>query len=160
MTPEQERVDRLLKALDGSWAAFNTSFADLSDEQLAEPGVVGAWSVKDIMAHVTVWEHEALTHLPMIAQGGRPPTYAVAHGGIDAFNAKMEQRWRYLSLAEVRRQLVETHERLISYLQSISPDLLDSKSRFRRRLRLDTYGHYPIHTEHIRAWRSQTMTGA
>ena len=160
MGTDQDRVDRLFTSLENAWTAFQESFAGLSDKQLLQPGVVGAWSVKDIMAHVTVWENEALTHLPQIAQGGRPPTYAVAHGGIDAFNAKMEQRWRDLSLADVRRQLAETHDRLISYLRSVPPDLLDSKSRFRRRLRLDTYGHYPIHTEHIRTWRSQTKTGA
>ena len=155
MTPDQERVDRLLKAIDVAWAAFNASFAGLSNVQLEETGVVGDWSVKDLMAHVTVWENEALTDLPMIAEGHKPQTYAARYGGIDAFNAKMEQQWRGLSLRDVRQQLADTHEHLISYIRSVPRELLDSKSRFRRRLRLDTYGHYPIHTEHIRAWRSR-----
>jgi len=36
--------------------AFNESYAGLSDVQLMEPGVTGAWSVRDILAHVTTWK--------------------------------------------------------------------------------------------------------
>jgi hypothetical protein len=58
-------VDRrqLLKQLDKAWVAFNESYAGLSDAQLMAPGVTGAWSVRDILAHVTTWEEEALKHL-------------------------------------------------------------------------------------------------
>jgi hypothetical protein len=34
-------------------------------------------------------------------------------------------------------------------------DQLARETRFRRRLRLDTYHHYPQHTEAIRRWRAQ-----
>ena len=53
--------------------AFNESYAGLSDVELMEPGVTGAWSVRDILAHVTTWEEEALKHLPLILKGGTPP---------------------------------------------------------------------------------------
>ena len=66
----------------------------LSDAELMEPGVTGAWSVKDIIPHVTGWEEEALTHLPLILAGGRPPRYSVRYGGIDAFNAQMPGQMR------------------------------------------------------------------
>jgi hypothetical protein len=32
--------------------------------------------------------------------------------------------------------------------------LFTRETRFRRRLRLDTYGHYPTHARAIRAWRT------
>ena len=51
---------RLLKCLDNAWEAFNESYAGLSDAQLMTPGVTGAWSVRDILAHLTTWEKEAL----------------------------------------------------------------------------------------------------
>src|SRR2546429_176532 len=76
-------------------------------------GVTGAWSVRDILAHVSTWEEEALTHLPLILEGGTPPRYSVTYGGIDAFNAQMTERKACPSLAAVRRQLDETHRRLI-----------------------------------------------
>jgi hypothetical protein len=127
----------------------------MSDSQLTEPGVVGDWSVKDILAHVTTWEEEALKYLPLIAQGGRPPRYSVKYGGIDAFNAQVTERNRGLSLAEVLRQRDETHRRLIDYIQSVPEEQFTRETPFRHRLRLDTYSHYPIHTRMIREWRER-----
>ena len=68
----------LLQRLDEAWAAFRESYAGLSDAELLEPGVTGAWSVRDIIAHVTTWEEEALKHLPLVLMGKRPPRYSVA----------------------------------------------------------------------------------
>ena len=42
---------QLLKRLDAAWAELNASYAGLSDSHLTEPGVLGDWSVKDILAH-------------------------------------------------------------------------------------------------------------
>jgi hypothetical protein len=91
----------LLKRLDTAWGAFQDSYAGLSTAELMEPGVTGDWSVRDILAHVTTWEEEALKYLPLIL------------------------------------------------------DQLARETRFRRRLRLDTYHHYPQHADAIRRWRGQ-----
>ena len=72
--------------------AFKESYAGLSDAELMEPGVTGAWSVRDIIAHVSWWEEEALTHLPHILDGGRKATAVFRkYGGIDAFNAQQAE---------------------------------------------------------------------
>jgi hypothetical protein len=147
---------QLLKQLDKAWTAFKASYSGLSDLQLTEPGVTGQWSVKDIIAHVTWWEEEALKHLPLIIAGGRPPRYSIQYGGIDAFNAQMTEQKRGLSLADVLRQQEETHRRLIAYVQSAPEEPLMRETRFRRRLRLDTYSHYPKHAKAIREWRERS----
>jgi hypothetical protein len=144
---------QLLKQLDQAWTTFKESYADLSEAQMMEPGVTGHWSVKDILAHVTWWEEEALKHLPLILKGGRPPRYSLQYGGIDAFNAQMTEQKRSLSLSDVLRQLDETHRRLIDYVQSAPEEPFTRETRFRRRLRLDTYSHYPKHAKAIREWR-------
>src|SRR5213594_2142198 len=150
----------LLKRLDQAWAAFQQSYAGLSDAQLMEPGVTGAWSVRDILAHVTTWEEEALKHLPLILKNGTPPRYSVRYGGIDAFNARMTEQKRSLSLSEVRAQLVATHGRLVDFIQSAPEHQLIGETRFRHRLRLDTYSHSPLHAEAIRLWRQRISNGA
>ena len=142
---------RLLKRLESAWASFQESYAGLSEAELLEPGVAGDWAVRDVIAHVTWWEEEALTHLPLILAGGRPPRYSVKYGGIDAFNAQMTEQRKALSLAEVLQQRDDVHQRLINFILSVPDDQLGG--RFGRRLRLDTYGHYPKHEQVIRAWR-------
>jgi hypothetical protein len=146
---------QLLNKLDKAWAALKDSCAGLSDARLTEPGVMGDWSVKDILAHVTTWEEEALKYLPLILQGGRPPRYSVNYGGIDAFNAQLREQKRGLSLTDVLRQLDETHRRLIEYVQSAPEEQITQETRFRRRLRFDTYRHYREHASAIWEWRER-----
>jgi len=149
------RFDRLLGKLDAGWTAFGTSYDGLTDEQLLIPGVTGAWSVRNLIGHVTWWDEEAVTHLPLILAGGTPPRYSVTYGGIDAFNALMTERKAGLSLHKVCRLAAVTHSRLVDYLLSLPPDEVMANERFKRRFRLDTYGHYPIHTADIVAWRER-----
>src|SRR5947208_14172894 len=104
---------QLLKQLEKAWTTIEESYAGLPDSQLTEPGVVDNWSVKDMLAHVTTWEEEALKYLPLILEGGKPPRYSVQYGGIDAFNALRTEQKRSLSLPEVLRQLDDIHRRLV-----------------------------------------------
>jgi hypothetical protein len=150
---------QLLKRLGRSWEDFQASYAGLSRSVLLAPGVAGDWSVRDIIAHVTWWEEEALKHLPLILAGGRPPRYSVTYGGIDSFNAQMTELKRHLSLSEVLRQQEDTHRRLIDFIEGAPDDQLIRETRFRHRLRLDTYSHYREHVEMIRQWRAQRLDG-
>lgn len=147
--------DQLLTRIDDAWRDFEASYAGLSEAQLLIPNVTGAWSVRDIIAHVTWWEEEALAHLPLIRDGGRPPRYSVKYGGIDAFNAMMTEKRRALSLHEVLRQHDAVHARLVDYIGTAPDALIRTETRFRRRLKLDALGHYPIHARAIRAWRER-----
>jgi hypothetical protein len=150
-------VDQVLRRLGAAWTSFEESYAGLPDAELMIPGVQGQWSVRDIIAHVTWWEEEALKHLPLVQAGGRPPRYSTTYGGLDAFNALMTEQRRHLSLADVRRQQEEVHARLVACVASAPAELFARETRFRRRLRLDTYGHYPLHTRAIRHWRARTI---
>jgi hypothetical protein len=152
-------VDRskLLQRIERAWDSLTESYAGLKRDELTEAGVTGAWSVRDIIAHVTWWEEEALAHLPAILAGGRPPRYSVTYGGIDAFNALMTGRTRGLSLDEVFRHRDDVHRRLLDFVARAPEEQIAGDTRFRRRLRLDTYGHYPKHARAIRAWRERRL---
>ena len=145
--------ERLLTLVDTRWRALLASYAGLPDGLLLMPGVAGSWSVKDIIAHVTVWEDEALAHLPVVLAGRRPPRYSVSYGGINAFNALMTERNRALTLPEVLQRRDATHRRLLAFVAQVPDAECAGDTRFRRRLRLDTYGHYAVHTRAILAWR-------
>lgn len=153
-----DRRRRLLDRLDRAWRGFQDSYAGLPDAELLERGVTGAWSVRDIIAHVTTWEEEALKHLPLVLMGRRPPRYSVTYGGIDAFNAQMTERKKNLPLADVLRDQEDVHHRLIDLIESVPEDQLGGDTRFRHRLRLDTYGHYPKHAEAVAKWRERRLS--
>jgi hypothetical protein len=54
----QDDMDKtsLLKTIQTEYAEFESIVAPLSEAQLCSPTLDGGWSVKDIMAHVAVWE--------------------------------------------------------------------------------------------------------
>ncbi|MGH7624155.1 MAG: DinB family protein [Gemmatimonadaceae bacterium] len=147
--------DQILRKLEAAWRAFEDSYAGLTGAQLRTPGVTGQWSVRDIIAHVTWWEEEALKYLPRVRQGERTPRYSVLYGGINAFNAIMTEQRRGLSLADVLRQHDDVHTKLIRYVRRSPEELFARENPFRHRLRADTYGHYPIHARAIRTWRER-----
>jgi hypothetical protein len=153
-----DKRQNLLRRLEAAWSDFRESYAGLSEEEVLQPGVTGQWSVKDIVAHVTTWEEETLTHLPGVLRGEKYPLYSVKYGGIDAFNALMTAQKKNLSPPEVFRQQDEVHRRLLRFIETVPEELLGSTTRFRHRLRMDTYSHYPKHAAAIRKWRTQFTT--
>jgi hypothetical protein len=151
--------EQLLRRLDKAWIAFKDSYAGLSQSDILEPGVTKAWSVRDIIAHVTTWEEEALKHLPAVLEGRKPPRYSVTYGGIDTFNALMTTKKAGLPLAQVYSQQEEIHRQVIDAVMRVPENQLTHETRYRRRLRLDTYDHYPKHTEAIGRWRARRQNG-
>src|SRR5215470_1168034 len=64
--------DELLDALQNARARLDKSLDGLSADELTRPGVVGDWSVKDILAHVTAWDVDLLTNLGKLKRGQKP----------------------------------------------------------------------------------------
>jgi hypothetical protein len=117
--------------------------------------VTAAWSVKDIISHVTWWEEEALKYLPLIHAGGKSPKYSDMYGGIDAFNEIMSREKKGLTLGEAFREQEETHRRLVELVRATPEEEFTRETRFRRRLRFDTYRHYGEHAASILRWRAR-----
>lgn len=146
---------QLLKRLDEAWQTLIEAYSGLPGPTMAESCVTGSWSIKDIIAHVTSWEEESLRHLPLILAGEKTPRYSARYGGIDAFNALKTERNRELSLSEVLRQRDDIHCQLIQFIHTVPENQFVRETRFRRRLRLDTYDHYAKHAKAIRTWRER-----
>jgi len=147
--------ESVLNRLEKEWENLLQSLEGLSAEEMCRPGAAGEWSVRDILAHVTTWDAEALKNLPLILKFQKTPLYSSLYGGVDEFNRLEQQRKRDLSVAEVRRQLGEAHAHLLDYLEGAPSEAFISGSRFQRRLREDTYGHYPEHARAITAWKTR-----
>lgn len=147
--------EQLLNKLEKAWAELHESYAGLPDSLMTKPGVVEDWSVKDVLAHVTTWEEEALKYLPLIVEGRTPPRYSVQYGGIDAFNALRTEQKRSLTLPEVLAQMEDTHRRLVEYVRGVSEEHFTRETPFRHRLRFDTYRHYASHARAIAEWRDK-----
>jgi hypothetical protein len=142
---------QLLRRLDLGWRDFRAAYAGASEAELLQPRFDGDWSIRDLIAHVAIWEEEALKHMPLILAGEPEPRYSTMYGGIDAFNAAAMAAKQHLSLSDVIAEAQSTHERLVAFIEASAPEeQMRTDTRFRRRLRLDTYAHYALHAQMIR----------
>jgi len=149
------KKEQLILKIDDTWKAFKASYEGLTEAQMSRPGVVGDWSVRDIIAHISTWEEECLKALPIILEGKRLPRYSDLYGGINAFNAQMTEKYRPISLDEVLKRRDATHQSLLNYIRKAPQEQITTETRFRRRIRYDSYSHYPEHIEAILAWRKR-----
>ena len=142
---------KLLAALEG-----------LSEEEMARPGAVGRWSVRDVLAHLLAWEEEAVTRLDLLA-AERPQDFAriVDEEELEAWNARAHQRYAGLALAEVMRRLRDVQGRILAALDSLSEERLGTDAGpvpVRNWLPECTYAHEEEHCADILAWRRSIET--
>ena len=138
------------KLIERRWQAFLDSMSGLAESKMLEPGVMGPWSVKDLIGHVTTWEEATLKILPLIVDKAPMPAYDET---IDAFNARESARKSGLSLSVLHDQLRDTHRRLLDYIDGVDESHFDTETPFLKRLQEDTYDHYREHTDQIAVWR-------
>ncbi|MBM3944422.1 MAG: ClbS/DfsB family four-helix bundle protein [SAR202 cluster bacterium] len=141
--------EQLLKKVDATWNAFTASYAGLSAPAMTRPGVAGDWSVKDVLGHVTTWEEEMMKAVQRRKKGG----YVRHRGGVEGYNATESGRKRSLPLQQVLEDSDRTHRKVLRFLTTLTDEELAAERPFRRKVRGDTYGHYPEHTASILAWR-------
>jgi hypothetical protein len=87
MSALEDLLDRLDAARERTLMALET----LPDEALTQPGVIGRWSIADLLSILTAWDAEVVTGL-MQLQGGKPPERLLAAlRNPDIYNAQRYQ---------------------------------------------------------------------
>jgi hypothetical protein len=145
--------EQLLARIDEHFRAFKDSLDGVPDRRWQIRGVMGEWTLKDVVCHVTTWEKEALKALPLITQGKPLPRYADAYGGLNAFNELRRNEKADMSVADAHLEMEATHRELLTFLDRVDDSWFVTETPFRRRLRLDTYSHYQEHTTAVWEWR-------
>lgn len=152
----------LLNTIQTEYAQLESLVASVPDVQLYAAPYEGAWSIKDIMAHVAAWEQICARWLAQCARGEAPnPSERIE----DWVNDRLYREYRDLSLAEVQDFFHETHEVFLQQvdllLQTLSEEEITSPHRFAWTehwpgssvlavIADNSYEHYQDHAEQIR----------
>lgn len=129
-----------------SWQGFIDALDGIPDERMAEPGVAGDWSVKDLLGHVAFWESRSVAHLDREARGEPHPDGNGAD--FEQINAEQHRLRAGQTLADARDELQRTHAELVALLERVPSVDADDISG-------NTWEHYDEHAENIRAWRKR-----
>ena len=154
----------LLNRLHTEHARLEQAMGQLTAAQLSQPGVIGTWSVKDMLPHIMHWEQFALGELESAMRGERPP--APDAGGAeedesdDAVNARVVAQYRDVPVSDVRAAFDRSFQRVVAVVEALDEADFTSRSPVARVLGEsvvdclgnNTYEHYAEHSAVIRDW--------
>jgi hypothetical protein len=98
-----------------------------ADEALIVHADTG-WRVKDVVAHILVWEEEALASLLALKEGRR---YTIAEfGSFEAYNQRDFERRYDTPFARLKTELHDTRERMKAALLVLPPERFEGLMLF------------------------------
>jgi hypothetical protein len=154
----------LLNTIQMEHARFESLVAPLSEAQLCTATGDGEWSIKDIMAHIAVWEQICARWLGEFLRGVTPqPSERLDMESNDRIYRENRDR----SLAEVRELFEHTHQQFLHQVNlltgTFSEEDVNASQRFAWTkswpgcsllavIADNSYEHYFDHAQHIRHW--------
>jgi len=158
--------DELIQKIESEWDNLQAALDGLTEEQMHQPGVVGEWTIKDILAHITAWQTRLITALFKVEKGFTPDT---TEGGktVDQMNEKFYREMKDRPFDQVWDDLDSSYHQLLSRLDGWKEkDLFDSKrfkwmkgEPFATYIAGDSYEHYAEHAAQIGEWRKTIHNG-
>ena len=119
--------------------------ANYSDAEIVQPGRFGAWSAKDMLAHITFWEQRLIAYVNGAKQSLVQPGED-EQAAIDRINAGVLAAHRDRPLAEVRAAFEHTYQEALELAESLSAEDLADEVLYNL-LAGDTFEHYREHVE-------------
>ncbi len=154
--------NEILDQIKASRSNLLTAIDGMPNDALLRPGAVGIWSVKDVLAHLTVWQSELITALAGIDRPTRVPGI-VKIEDLDEWN---EDQYR----GNVRRPLdiiLEdfhgVHKHLLKAIEAIDEKTLNDARHFAWMegeplwylIAENGYWHEQEHADEIGRWRKE-----
>lgn len=101
--------------------ALDEFLSTLSPEQMTEPGVLGEWSVKDVLAHLYEWEQMALGWLAATERGEAPavPAEGYKWSQLPALNEEIRKKHSNRTLDEMLSMYQDSYKQIMETIESI-----------------------------------------
>ena len=146
-----------IATLNAELAAWETCLAQVGKARMAESGVTGEWSVKDMIAHITWFEREMVGVLRARALIGSD----LWNLPQDQRNAAIFEQNRYRSLDDVLAEAPWVYPQLVEAVHTLDDQDLNDPSRFTdmpadwvpwQIIAGNSFEHYRAHASDVRAW--------
>lgn len=122
LAQSQTNFDQLLELVEA-----------LSEADRTEPGVNGAWSLKDVLAHLYAWHKMFFIWYEEGMSGGKAEMPAPGYKWSDtpALNEAIYQRHKDEDFAQVLANLKASHTRMMQIVEGHSDEELFTKQRYK-----------------------------
>ena len=156
---EQISKQELIARIHSERQRLEDTLAQLNEEQLIQPIAEEAWSVKDILAHITIWEQRMMRWINETIQGEIPemPAPSMTWDDLDKLNNQSYQQNHEKSLEMVLAEFNQSFLEVLEVVENIPEEILMEKERFSWRegnslwkmVAANTWWHYKMHNETI-----------
>ncbi len=119
---------QLLSESQQEYEALWKLIEPLTPEQMTQPGTLGEWSVKDVLAHLTEWIRMFQGWYAVGLRGETPVTPAAGYkwNQLPALNQRIYEQYRQQPLDEVLTHFQEAHHQIMALVASLAEeDLLN-----------------------------------
>ncbi|MBI3944278.1 MAG: DinB family protein [Chloroflexi bacterium] len=121
---------------------------------------LGTWSIKELLAHLIGWDFTNIAAIQAVRSGKLPDFYAYRDKDWSSYNAMLVSQYRQEDYRELLSAVKDSHQQLISFLETIPAGELDRDwgVRFKgykvtiARLLEAEAGDEKIHLEQIRSF--------
>lgn len=152
--------EEILNDIRAARADLRAALDGIGTDDMLRPGVVGVWSIKDILAHLTAWESELVTALNK-AQGRGVP-HIVLIEDIDEWNEEQYHVNAPRPLDVIWKDFEAVHNMLLTMVRDLPEKLLVDGRRFpwmegeplAYLIEENATLHEREHADEIRAWRA------
>jgi hypothetical protein len=159
------KVSEIQDKLDEHRERLLVAIEPLPDEALLEPGVMGDWSIADILAHLTAWESEMVTGLMRIKQGKKPAKMIEAFDDVDGYNARRFEENKGRDIERIFDDLQGVRVQLEQWLEEFSEKDLSDPKRYEwspgltlaHIIEENSYGHDAEHVEDIERFAAKWL---
>lgn len=153
-------IDEIFEQLDSSRVRLLELLSVLPDEILTQPGVMGNWTIADILAHLVVWESELITCLMKLDQGKKPKRMLAAIADVDSYNANRFEENKERDLKRIFDDLQSVRVQLEEWLPKFSNEDLNDVGRYKwsdeialwQIVEANTFGHEGEHLPELEAF--------
>ncbi len=115
----------LFETLSRERAILLEAIGDLPDALIDQKGVVGEWSIKNVLAHLTAWECAVTDFLPeRIATGARPAIFSLIGDDEDGWNARQIASREHLTPKEQIAEFERSRQALLQVLRTTDEETL------------------------------------
>jgi hypothetical protein len=159
---EQMNKEKLLKEIQIERQRLEKTLERISAQQMLTPGVVDDWTVKDLLAHITVWEQRMVHWLEQTSRDEVPEMLppGMTWDDLDQWNEETYQKHRHLPLEEVLTDFELSYTKALSAVHEVAEEDLVAPERYPWRegrplwvmVAANMSWHYKEHEEAITAW--------
>jgi len=123
---------QLLSESKSEYEALLKFIGPLAPDQMTQPGALGDWSVKDVLAHLTEWIRMFQNWYVVGVQGESPVMPAVGYkwNQLQALNQTIYEQFRLQPLEEVLEQFKSAHQQIMTLVESLPEEILLSPDHF------------------------------